>query len=201
MEHPEYPADEKGRCWTCGYLSKHRARHNDFFPVSFDEREACSNDLFRQRLDGSSGFYDVDTQLECFVRAYPIGYEIACISPVQSLRLGAVRVILHHDRKCPDWRAYTPGFSPKEHREDYNVEQLETLKQRFAEERARDSRKANQRLRRYERRTQRYVQRSNIRWVIIAILVGAAYTIAQIITSILLNRESLIDRLLRLLLG
>jgi hypothetical protein len=39
--------------------------------------------------------------------------------------------ILKKDRDCKTWYAYTPGKSPKEHLDDFRVQELESRRQEF----------------------------------------------------------------------
>jgi hypothetical protein len=187
MDHPDYPAGEKGRCWTCGYLAKYRTPNNTYHEVSIDERVQCSKRLFLHRLDGSSGYYDVDAKPECFVRAYPIGDDIACISPDVANRFGEIDKILHLERNCSEWRPHIPGFNPRDHLEDYKMIELEKDRRRF--ERA---------IVRYNHSTERRFQRLNITLIIVSI---AAATIFSIVNLWISYRETPLERFLRHLLG
>lgn len=112
-------------------MAKYRTAHNTYHEVPVEERVECSKRLFLHRIDRSSGYDDVNVEPECFVRAYPIGHEIASLSPDRTDRFNEIEKILHYKRNCSAWTPHTPAFGPKEHREDYNMDRTEQRRNDF----------------------------------------------------------------------
>lgn len=113
-----FPADQQGRCWTCGFASKHH-------PVG----------LWREitATERKTGFYWVEDELgqvrayspQCIVWAFNLAKEHTARAEQLGHPEEAAKAILHADRNCVEWFPYQSGLSPKDHLEHQHMLQLE----------------------------------------------------------------------------
>jgi len=154
MEHAEKP---RVKCATCGFLAKHAVFTGKPLPIpTFYEAEEVERQtghgLFTHVPTAFLG--PVATEPVCFARQiripFLVGQQILGQEEKQQKieAFSAALNVISAERICDWWNEYQPGFSPKEHLEIRNMEQLEWLRQRFAEDRERDRRAFEQRLQR-----------------------------------------------------
>lgn len=126
MRHGEYPEADRGKCRSCGFLSKHarstsRLPPPRFYEVEHFERE--SPDSFKRHTVDHS--MPAATEPMCFVGETNLMEKFE-----QGGNAKLLEAILY-DRKCGQWYAYMPGFSPKEHYEEYQMQRLENDRRAF----------------------------------------------------------------------
>jgi hypothetical protein len=113
--------------------------------------------------------------------------------------------MVRQDRHCEAWYPYRPGFSPKEHHDKMVTQKLEEDRRAY-EERTEESR------RRYEERMAKEAEVDRRRYedlnegrnrtlIIASIILAVVIGLAEILATVILNRESSTDHLLRKLLG
>lgn len=111
---------------SCGYLAQ-RLTISAFEPalreVNERQRTAWGGEIV---IPGQSTVPTVPT---CYVKAFNLEAEYG-----SGYSSEAVRGIFNKDRKCPMWRIYVPGFSPKDHFEQYQREEAEKARLRFTEQ-------------------------------------------------------------------
>jgi hypothetical protein len=201
MAHGEYPEADRGRCRSCGFLSKHARQASGlpsprFYEVEHSERESPPS--FLSHMVTTYGLPAV-TEPMCFMDATNL---MAVLENEGDAKL--VEAILS-DRQCNSWQPYMPGRNPMEHYEEFAMLRLEADRRAY-EERTEESR------RRYEkdmaeaaeadRRRFDVANESRNRALIIAsIIIGGIIGIAQIIAAFILNRESFTDQIMRKLAG
>lgn len=126
-----YPADQHGRCFSCGFL----AAHNNRWHEVIDEDRVRGN-LTR---DFGTGYErEVNTRPACFRHAFDLGSEwqreVDKLKSTEQASMAAdlaSTAVMQTDRHCDDWYPYTPGFSPKEHLEELRAHEMEEDRQRF----------------------------------------------------------------------
>lgn len=136
----EYSEAEKGRCRSCGFLSKHstyrRSPAPRFYEIERRERETINHEeLFRYPIDVAARVLEVYVEIVCFVHAADLNAPLREIGPIQDQnwpeRVRIAREIIDFDRRCPAWYPYDPGFSPREHYEKYRMQRLEHDRREF----------------------------------------------------------------------
>lgn len=136
----EYTEEEKGRCRSCGFLSKHSTYRRSpvprFYEIEKHERETTEHDvLFRYPADLASRVLEIPTELVCFVHAADLGAPLRHMNALtaenwpERLRIG--QEIINRDRQCPAWYPYDPGCSPREHPEELQRQRLEDDRRTF----------------------------------------------------------------------
>jgi hypothetical protein len=112
---------KKGACASWGFLAKYSHRVHTpaptFFEIDNQEREAGA--AFRHLPSTHQGL--VVTKASCFRQLLSLQLEM---DATEENSTELVKV-LTKDRDCPKWYPYTAGFSPKEHLEEYRVQELE----------------------------------------------------------------------------
>jgi hypothetical protein len=136
----EYAEEEKGRCRSCGFLSKHSTYRKSpaprFYEIEQYERQTESHELlFRYPVDVAARVLEVYVEVVCFVQAADLNEPLREIGPVQEgnwpERVRIAKEIINFDRHCPAWYPYDPGFSPREHYEVYQMQRLESDRRAF----------------------------------------------------------------------
>lgn len=120
-----YPAGDRGRCTTCGFLAKHRSG-GPWHEVGHEDRESGRN--FYKAPGGS-----INTAPACLRHAANLEEEHQRNWATRKVagdnspdaEFAAVRAVIGADRHCSEWYPYTAGFSPKEHWEEWRMVQLE----------------------------------------------------------------------------
>lgn len=127
----EYPQEERGRCRTCGFLA--RLRYSTPFSspryVEAGEEDRATGELYSQHdADGRP----VRAEIACYRRAFALNQEVGqeFQRPGGATLPEAVLAVIGKDRRCPFWIAYTPDFGPKEHLEEFRVNEVQKMVQR-----------------------------------------------------------------------
>ena len=117
----DYPDSEKGRCRSCGFLSRLRRGRpfssQRYYEASEEDRK--EGELYSQQ--------NTEAEIACYRRTYPLNREVGqeFRPPSGPLSLeDAILTVIGKDRKCPTWVAYTPDFGPKEHLEEWRVQEV-----------------------------------------------------------------------------
>lgn len=141
----DYSQEQKGKCSTCGFLARKAVNLTDRSPYS---------EAFEANRENGGGVYiqitnkSVPAPFVCFIRAQDIDAEIkkaftalcpphaATSSYFDSNISGDVYAraslqIFRVNRSCEQWYPYTPGFSPKEHLEEFKMLRLEELRKQY----------------------------------------------------------------------
>lgn len=111
---------------TCGYLAQ-RLTISAFEPALREVNERQRNGWGGEII--IPGQSTVPTVPTCYVKAYNLEGEYD-----RGNSAAMVQKIFDKDRSCPLWRLYVPGFSPKEHFEQYQTEEAEKARLRFTEQ-------------------------------------------------------------------
>jgi len=114
---------DKGRCISCGFLGKLDGATGVF-------HEATALDRFRGDLgcvehhEGMPWCFRNKTAFRWDVRNLPTreDFEKVCDKLKEDIK---------QDRKCPAWYPWTWGSSPKEHFEEFKMQQLENERREF----------------------------------------------------------------------
>lgn len=137
----EYAEEEKGRCRSCGFLSKHPIEQYAglptprFYEAEPHERTAKEySRLFSHRPDMAARGV-VQTEIACFVHKADLMENIRDFPfntlEGQQARLPMALEVIGVDRHCPAWYPYNPGFSPREHYEQLEMQRLEDDRRAF----------------------------------------------------------------------
>src|SRR6266511_2958702 len=143
------PLGMRGRCRTCGYLSRHATQNDRPLPTpTFYESEDTqreTGDAFKHVPHPFVG--EVFTEPACFVGAIA-GYTDLLAPYVEQgeSRENAARHDFLEDRGCKEWIAYTPGRSPKDHFYWNAMLRLEEQCRAFEQQIERDRRDFEERL-------------------------------------------------------
>ena len=169
----DYP--DRGKCRSCGFLSKHARQASGlpsprFYEVEHAER--LSSDAFQHHTVGYG--MRADTEPMCFMQ------KINLMETLQFQGSAKFLEAINADRHCDSWYPYMPGLSPMEHYQEVNM--------RAFEKSLEDERSMRERS---YRRQDRY-------FVIASLILAAAQIIAAVILS---YRETRVDELLRKVLG
>lgn len=108
---------DKGKCQSCGYLSKQSAQplpgspNTSYFPVSARERHTqIELQNIRDYVLG-----EVPTILACIKDIEPLEAEVRVELNNGSDKESAIMAVVAKDRRCRDWTEYIPGIEPQEH--------------------------------------------------------------------------------------
>src|SRR5713101_1490489 len=96
------------KCADCGYLSIRKLDSNALVEVIGDTRRAWTT----PEIPGKSQYSQFDPRPVCFVRAADLLEEAG-----NSAAKDAVLPVITKDRNCSGFIKWSPGYSPKEHRE------------------------------------------------------------------------------------
>jgi hypothetical protein len=127
------PTKDKGKCISCGFLSK-RSRTGfgnpspSYYEASDEERHATPLFFKRWEHRGQS----VSTDFVCFRGCADLPKEYLR-DPGETARTTNAMLALERDRKCPCWYPYKPGFSPVRHYEWYQDQKREEDRRAFEE--------------------------------------------------------------------
>jgi len=131
----EYPAAQRGKCQTCGFLSKHTTTSIPgprYFEVEAEERQR--GEVFYQSL-ALYGSHNTGTMPECVKGVAQLWHETRGVmdDTEQELRTkqDAAIVVFCKERACEDWYPYQPGQDPIEHLRKYEMSRLEQDRQAF----------------------------------------------------------------------
>jgi hypothetical protein len=143
----EYPDAAKGKCETCGFLSKHPIAGSHSLPAprfyEIERHERCPignpEETYRRLFvyhPDLAAYKSCKTDLFCFVGEADLMEDIQKIpdydNPKSWAELSSVAVrVIAFDRHCHAWYPYTPGFSPREHYEELRMQQLEIDRRAF----------------------------------------------------------------------
>ena len=200
MAHGEYPEADRGRCRSCGFLSKHARQASGlpsprFYEVEHSERESAPAFLSHMVSYGLPAV----TKPMCFMDAANL---MAVLENEGDAKL--VEAILS-DRQCDSWHSYMPGRNPMEHYEEFAMLRLEAdrraYEQRTEESRRRYEKEMSEAAEADRRRFDAANQERNRALIIASIIVGSIIGVAQIIAAFILNRETFTDQIMRKLFG
>lgn len=196
MGHGEYEDTARGRCRTCGFLSKHARTASGlpsprFYEVEHAERR--SPESFRHHTVGYA--MRADTEPMCFLG------KINLMAILQNEGDAKLSEAITADRKCDSWYPYMPGLSPKEHYEEYQRQRLEQDRREF-ERRLSDmgleAQRNNAQIVSDLREIARKGEQSSKRIAVLVILLA----VAQVIVGIMaLYHRSYLDQLLERIFG
>lgn len=176
----EYP--DKGRCRSCGYLSKHATRADVLPSPRFYEAEHTERinvgALFRHAIDYREW---IGTEPMCFVDEISF-MQIIAADKQSDMECKLEDAILEY-RNCPGWYPYMPGFSPMEH---YQVSQMRAYEARIETDRI--------------AREDSY-RRQDRALIITGLILAAGQVAAAVIFGIISYRDSYTDQILRRLFG
>lgn len=118
---------------TCGFLSKHpqvSAPSPRYYEIEADERRGRPTvaTLFTHRPDLSIGH--IGTELVCFFGRVNFMSQIKR-EVDQGERDRKTLSLIAEDRHCEAWYPYTPGFSPREHYEQLDMQRIEDDRRAF----------------------------------------------------------------------
>src|SRR6185369_11828653 len=172
---PDYPDADKGKCRSCGFLSKHACRVTGLPSPRFYEMEHAEREeppAMRSHSPFPIGLPHV-TEPMCFLNKI----NLAAVM-VQQGDDALVAAILA-DQKCGGWYPYMPGLSTQEHYDKLTMQQLELDRQKFEERLAkRDEEvhtalvKAEQNFQLERDRIQQPTQKLMKRLTVLAVLLG-----------------------------
>ena len=110
--------NEKGKCNSCGFLSKRL-----FLEPATPE---CTEASLYDRSFGT--LYNKTTVPWCFRGIVNLREEVEDLASETEKQYNVCVVeIINTDRQCPQWYLWKEFLSPKEHFEDYRIRQLEEL--------------------------------------------------------------------------
>lgn len=215
----DYPEAEKGKCQTCGLLAKNPTPKYAALPTlgyyeidPYTRAQGSHSHLFKVRPD-LAGRQICETDVVCFinvadlmdgVRDIPDDGRLETAEQRRTLILAAIAA----DRHCASWYPHTPGFSPRGHYQQLQMQRLEDDRRAFemklfelgqkAEENslrvAQDSKELVAELREIAKKSDKSSRR--IAWLVILL------AIAQVIVGFLaLYHESYTDQFLRRVFG
>lgn len=135
----------KGRCISCGFLSKYNVHHNGPPPYFYEmpENDRNSGQMSGIRLDAGR---EIQGFPQCYVNAEDLWREIDLGKREGKNEYLHARGVFEKDRKCPKWHRYTPGFSPQEHLEELRAQELELKRQEFEQRMAADQKELMRKL-------------------------------------------------------
>jgi hypothetical protein len=137
----EYIEAEKGRCLSCGFLAKHPKTSYGALPAEryyeiepFERTSGNHTQIFRYRPDFASS-HIFQTERVCFVHEADLmlgipGEDTDSDQLRQTRRDLAIETIAF-DRHCPAWYPYRPGFSPRGHYQQLQMQRLEHDRREF----------------------------------------------------------------------
>jgi hypothetical protein len=121
--------NKKVKCETCGFFSKHgrgsSAPAPRYYEVETTDR-TNTNEIFRHFAEGRS----VSCEIVCFQHKLNFMAELNRL-PGQSQRNDKLVAMVRQNRNCESWYPYRPGFSPKEHYEELQMQRLEQDRRAF----------------------------------------------------------------------
>ena len=139
MPHGEYPDSDKGRCRSCGFLSKHSQSVSGLPSPRFYEMEHVERtDPGLMRIHTVGYGIRADTEPMCFLG------KINLEEVLQTKGTAKLVEAIMADRKCDGWYPYMPGLSPREHYEEYQMQRLESDRRAFETRLAEISQKAEE---------------------------------------------------------
>jgi hypothetical protein len=149
VETFRYAESDKGKCLSCGFLTKYSEPGSPHAPLApkhheIEMHERKRGQCFRERLSRNDSF---PTELACFVWAFPLMQDVRNAAAVSGLALDAAAAsIISFDRKCPEWFAYVPGLSPADHFHRYEMQYLEADRRQYERDVERDRREFEEKL-------------------------------------------------------
>lgn len=118
----------QGKCINCGYLGKSdNTLGQECHTAKADERTI--GNLAHHIVPG---IVSLDTVPRCFITKANLKNEVEQLGS-QSKGVSPTLVIIEKDRNCPSWYPWTEYFSPKEHFEEFKMQQLEDNRRAFEE--------------------------------------------------------------------
>jgi len=199
MSHGRYEDAAKGRCRSCGFLSKHGRDTVNFPSPRFYEVEHSERVYGRFTRHVVSYGMVADTEPMCFMG------KINLMAILQNEGDAKLLEAITADRKCEAWYPYMPGLSPKEHYEQLIMQRLEadrrSYEQRTEESRRRYEKEMTDAAEADRRRFDAANESRNRALIVASIIIGGIIGIAQIIAAFILNRESFTDQIMRRLVG
>lgn len=137
---PEHPTADRGKCITCGFLSKHpRAGISGlpaprYYEIERQERIGNHEQMFTYQPD-LANIRRIKTGLACFIDQADLmagvpGDDANTMEAYQITRDAGAEVIAL-DRHCNGWYPYKPGFSPREHYDRLEMQRLELDRRAF----------------------------------------------------------------------
>ena len=171
--------ETKGRCITCGFLCR-RDLINTHLSAYYE--------ITKENREGARFFSIYEHHApSCFRGAAQILDEIQAITGVYGIpraendesvaaQSSAASAVVHQNRQCPSWFAYTPGLGPKEHLEEFRIQQIE------------DDRKA------FEMRLFEKEQQSQERWQKVGFWLAVAAVVLALAQVLTMTEESFLWR-------
>jgi hypothetical protein len=143
MPHGEYPEADKGKCRSCGFLSKHAINPFNLPSPRFYEAEHSERITVAVLYSHAIGYHQhVDTEPMCFLGKINLVQLIA--DDDSPRREGKLRAEITQGRDCDGWYPYMPGLSPREHYEELTMQRLENDRRAFETRLAEMSQKAQE---------------------------------------------------------
>jgi hypothetical protein len=129
----DYPETDKGKCGTCGFLSKQSrggfgSPSPTYFEITVEERRNTPLFFTRWELSGRS----ISTDLACFRGIADLQSEYSR-EVDEGERKTKATLVLKRDRKCEGWYPYKTGFDPMEHFLWYQEQEREKDRRAFEE--------------------------------------------------------------------
>jgi hypothetical protein len=123
----DYKETERGKCETCGFFSKYGHGYDAptprFYEVEIRDR-TDTNHIFSYFTPARH----FACEIACFEHKVNFMREINRLHD-QGQRDAKLLEMVRQDRHCEAWYPYRPGFSPKEHYEELQMQRLEEHRQ------------------------------------------------------------------------
>jgi hypothetical protein len=137
----EYSETERGRCVSCGFLSKHPKTSYGGLPAEryyeiepFERISGNHTQIFRYMPDLASRQV-LQTELVCFVNEADLMVGIPGdeedTDEIRQVRRDLAIAAIDFDRHCSAWYPYRPGFGPRGHYQQRQRQVLEDDRRAF----------------------------------------------------------------------
>ena len=175
FENPGWILKNRGRCASCGFFGKHALVRDVPTPNYYecDNQARLSGRAFQHPAGALYG--DIQTEPVCFVGKIWMVTESANEQLNYPDREHALKAVIDKpDRNCSRWYPYTPSFGPKEHLEEFKMQQLEQ-----------DRREFQRKLSDTEQRSQSRAQKVGVSLTIAAIILALGQVLTMTSESLL----------------